>query len=109
MAKRFGLLVLSIAALAAADAAADAPRAGVVPAPTSAPSYPTRARPALVHRIGDAQGGTVAVVRWAGATLALVADEDDQTLHVLDIDAGVERGVTPLGGAPSQLLVLDDG
>ena len=55
------------------------------------------------------QGGAVALARLGDVTLAYVADEDDSALHTFDVDHGVELAVTPLDGAPSQLLVLADG
>jgi len=51
----------------------------------------------------------VALVRWGAATLAYAANEDDDSLHTIDVDAGKERATTRLSGSPSQLLVLGDG
>jgi DNA-binding beta-propeller fold protein YncE len=55
------------------------------------------------------QGSTIALATIDGVALAYVADEDDSALHTFEIDLGTELAVTPLDGAPSQLLVLDDG
>ncbi len=55
------------------------------------------------------QGSSVALATIDGATIAYVADEDDSALHTFDVDHGTELAVTPLDGAPSQLLVLGDG
>ncbi len=41
--------------------------------------------------------------------LAYVADGDDPLLHTVDIRQGHELSVTPLRGAPEQVLVLADG
>ncbi|MEP7124783.1 MAG: cytochrome C peroxidase [Byssovorax sp.] len=97
-----------------------------VPVATPAPDVATTAvaspapeaagRCARVHpgdgatRLGAIrQGSSVALAQHGGVTLAYVADEDDSALHTFDVDAGTELAVTPLDGAPAQLLVLDDG
>ena len=53
-------------------------------------------------------GATVALAKYEGKTLAYVADDDDQAVHVVDVD-GKELGALPVGGHPSQLLLLPDG
>jgi DNA-binding beta-propeller fold protein YncE/mono/diheme cytochrome c family protein len=45
----------------------------------------------------------------AGKTLAYVADEDDQAIHVIDVDAQKDLSSTPLDGKPGQLMFLPDG
>jgi len=45
----------------------------------------------------------------AGKTLAFVADEDDKSLAVVDVDAHKQLGVVRLEGTPGQVMVLDDG
>ncbi len=61
-------------------------------------------------RLGSTrQGGTVALVQLGEATLAYVTDEDAGALRTFDLGAGEERAVTPLDGAPGQLVVLADG
>ena len=42
-------------------------------------------------------------------TYAYVADEDDQAIHVFDVDEKKDVGLTPLPGRPSQLMFLADG
>jgi hypothetical protein len=55
------------------------------------------------------QGSTIALATRGGSTLAYAADEDDDAIHTMDVDAPRELAVTPLGGTPSQVLVLADG
>ena len=71
----------------------------------SAPSQPSSLRP-----LGGARSsGTVVLAEQAGRTLALVADEDDRALHVLDLENRKEIASVPVAGAPSQVLVASDG
>jgi DNA-binding beta-propeller fold protein YncE/mono/diheme cytochrome c family protein len=61
-------------------------------------------------RVGLArQGSTVALARIEERLIAYVADADTDALRTFDVEAGVEKAVTPLGGSPSQVLVLVDG
>lgn len=55
------------------------------------------------------EGKPVALARLGDRTLAFVADEDDATLHTVDISSGREVATTPLAGTPAQVLVLKDG
>jgi len=55
------------------------------------------------------EGQTVALARLNDRTLAFVADEDDATLHTVDLSSGRELTTTALSGTPSQVLVLKDG
>ena len=62
------------------------------------------------RRLGRAQeGSSVALARMGDATLAYVADEDADALHTMDITSGRTRASTSLDGAPSQVVVLEDG
>src|SRR5579863_4643071 len=54
-------------------------------------------------------GSTVALATQGKRTLAYAADEDDWTVHVVDVDARKELGETALDGRPSQLMFLPDG
>jgi DNA-binding beta-propeller fold protein YncE/mono/diheme cytochrome c family protein len=54
-------------------------------------------------------GSTVALADVGGKTYAYVADEDDMAVHVFDVDAKKDVGVTPLNGRPAQLMFLADG
>ncbi|MDW8248579.1 MAG: hypothetical protein RMJ98_04635, partial [Myxococcales bacterium] len=55
------------------------------------------------------EGNPIALARLHDRTLALVADEDDATLHTVDLGSGRELALTPLAGVPAQVLVLKDG
>ncbi|MDC3953051.1 YncE family protein [Polyangium jinanense] len=55
------------------------------------------------------QSSTIALARQADRTLAYVADADRRALHTVDVDGRAVLATTPLGGAPSQLVVLADG
>jgi DNA-binding beta-propeller fold protein YncE len=54
-------------------------------------------------------GSTVALARQGDKTYAYVADEDDQAVHVVDVEAGKDVAATPLGSRPAQLMFLADG
>lgn len=96
---------------------------GAKPSVSEAPAGEDASRPApAVHacarrhpgsgpvRVGQArQSSSVALVKAGGATLAYIADEDDHLLHTIDVDSRASRAVTPLDGAPAQILVLADG
>jgi mono/diheme cytochrome c family protein len=58
---------------------------------------------------GTRSSGTVVLAEQGGRTLALVADEDDRALHVLDLENRKEIASVPLAGSPSQVLVASDG
>src|ERR1700689_4864911 len=92
------------------------------PPPPRAVSAPIAkgAAPATCARLGDPSrgpkplllpraGSTVALADVGGKTFAYVADEDDQGVHVVDVDAKTDLGSTPVGGRPAQLMFLPDG
>ncbi len=54
-------------------------------------------------------GSTVALATVGPKTYAYVADEDDQAVHVFDVDDKKDVGLTPLAGRPAQLMFLGDG
>ena len=54
-------------------------------------------------------GSTIALATLNQQTLAYTADEDDNAVHVVDVDAHHELGETALDGRPSQLMFLPDG
>ncbi len=107
------LLVSASLSLLGACGGAPSPQAGFAPvakAPTSSGcarlTDPSRGpKPLLLPR----SGSTVALADIGGKTFAYVADEDDQGIHVVDIDARTDLGSTPIGGRPSQLMFLPDG
>lgn len=89
-----------------------APSAPQVEAPAARPTPRcARARPGKgASRIESARdGGAVALAKLGDRTLAYAADADADAIHTFDVDGLVELAVTPLPGAPAQLLVLADG
>lgn len=58
---------------------------------------------------GRGAGSTIALARLEGRRVAFVADEDARAILTVDVDARAQIAVTPLGGAPGQLVVTDDG
>jgi hypothetical protein len=67
------------------------------------------ARPqAPLRPLGDASGSVV-LVRQGARTLAYVADEDQDVIATVDVDARRQLAATALGATPAQLLALADG
>jgi hypothetical protein len=112
--------------LAGCGGAAPAPRTEAVAtrsAPaveeTRAPTLPQATAPGRCARRrpgvgaawieGSREGGAAVLARLGSTTLAYTADADDAAIHTFDVDRAVELAVTPLPGAPAQLLVLADG
>jgi mono/diheme cytochrome c family protein len=56
-------------------------------------------------------GATVVVATQGERTFAYVADEDEQAIHVVDVDRPADKPLAsaPLEGRPAQLLFLPDG
>src|SRR5262245_22270458 len=54
-------------------------------------------------------GSSVAMATLAGHPVALLADEDDHAVQIVDLERNTLVSRTEVGGAPSQLLVLSDG
>src|ERR1041385_3811927 len=54
-------------------------------------------------------GSTVSLATMSGRTLALVADEDDHAIQIIDVDRNERGARTVGGGVPGQLLVPSDG
>jgi DNA-binding beta-propeller fold protein YncE/mono/diheme cytochrome c family protein len=54
-------------------------------------------------------GSTIALADWSGRTLAFVADEDENAVHVVDVDTKRKLSSIELAGKPSQLLFASDG
>src|SRR5258708_4055912 len=65
--------------------------------------------PLLRRASGDGTGSTVALARLGARRLALVADADAGLLRILDTKTEEELPVTPLDGAPSQIVIAPDG
>ncbi len=114
------LIGFGVAALASATAGSvhqsEAEAAPVAPPATDVAKVedPTSCARAFPKRGGAAlpsatQGSTVSLASWGQSLVAYVAHEDDRSIHAIDLAAGKEVGVTPLGGTPSSVLVLPDG
>jgi hypothetical protein len=108
------LLVLSSAAAAFACGGASPAPVAPGPAVAKAPGPKSCARvrdagrtpvPVALTRTGS----TVALARQGDKTYAYVADEDDQAVHVVDVEAGKDVAATPVGSRPAQLMFLPDG
>jgi hypothetical protein len=96
---------LSACGGASPQPAAPASHAPVVSACARAQDAATAPKPIGLPRAGS----TVALARLGDKTLAYVADEDDQSVHVVDVDAGKDIATTPLPGKPAQLMFMPDG
>lgn len=55
------------------------------------------------------QGGNVALAKQGASTYAYIADEDSNAIHTFDVGEAKPIATTELSGAPSQLMVLEDG
>ena len=55
------------------------------------------------------QGGNVALAKEGSSTYAYIADEDSNSIHTFDVGEAKPIATTELSGAPSQLIVLEDG
>jgi DNA-binding beta-propeller fold protein YncE/mono/diheme cytochrome c family protein len=113
-ARKVGNLLAAITATAAVAAAACGGTTPPPVAPVAAhgPARCTRAldastapKPLALTRAGS----SVALATLGGKTLAYVADEDDQAVHVIDVDTQKDLASTPLPGKPAQLMFLADG
>jgi mono/diheme cytochrome c family protein/DNA-binding beta-propeller fold protein YncE len=65
--------------------------------------------PGIVPITDSGTSSAVVLARWSGRDVALVADEDNRSLHAIDVQRRSELGTTPLAGTPSQVLVAPDG
>jgi DNA-binding beta-propeller fold protein YncE len=99
---------LALAAACGGGAPAPARVAVASPATGSAACSPTSA-PTL-RPLGDGRtGSAIALAEAGGRTIAFIADEDEHAIVAVDVDRRLRLAVTPLAGAPSQLVVLRDG
>jgi DNA-binding beta-propeller fold protein YncE/mono/diheme cytochrome c family protein len=99
-------LVLSAAVSACGAARSGGTAAG---APTAGSCVVSAGEAALAPLTDAGVSSAVALARWNGRVVALVADEDDRSLHAIDVERRSELGETPLAGVPSQILVASDG
>jgi DNA-binding beta-propeller fold protein YncE len=65
--------------------------------------------PARVDVGEPREGGTALLTSLAGRRVVFVADEDEASVTAIDAAAREELATTPVGGAPSQLLLGRDG
>ncbi|MEP7121318.1 MAG: cytochrome C peroxidase [Byssovorax sp.] len=115
------VLASPLALLSCAVPAGDAPpapapvelAAAPAPVPVLTTSTPAPRAPAAhplvgVARAGEA-GSRVALGKLGTRRLAFVADEDDQALHTIDLESGVDLARTPLAATPSEVVIGPDG
>ena len=90
-----------------------APTTSSSQAAPAAPSGPPRCAARAPKRFERAAAGgassAVTLVRAGERTLAIVADHDEQALHVVDTGSMREVSVTPLEGRPGHVLALEGG
>lgn len=107
-----------LSAAFAFGACGKAPTSSESSSTASSSAQPTVApRVALTFEARSRQGSMLASTRLVGtgnsaqtfADLALVSDEDEHAVLVLDANTGVLQGKQKLNGRPGQLLVLDNG
>lgn len=104
------ILVLSACLVAACGGANPQPVTPVAHAPAgSSCARVLDASRAPVPVALPRSGSTVALARLGGKTFAYIADEDDQAVHVVDVDAQKDVSKTGLAGKPAQLMFLADG
>lgn len=107
--------VLGAAACGGASPAPEAPRAAASPKSSLATlpgaGHCARRTPGVgPSRLPEArEGSAVALARQGDIAVAYTADEDGHAIHTIDVTTGKLRASTPLGGSPSQVLVLADG
>jgi mono/diheme cytochrome c family protein len=70
-------------------------------------------KPGIFAAVGESGGNTLALMRMhqemGNKTLAIAADEDENALHVVDVDSQKPLGMTKLSGKPSRVLATGDG
>ncbi|MGH7281355.1 MAG: c-type cytochrome [Polyangiaceae bacterium] len=62
-----------------------------------------------VERIGSREGAGVVLAKVDGLRVAYVADADDRSIRVIDLESEKEMSRMPVDGAPAMLLLLADG
>jgi DNA-binding beta-propeller fold protein YncE len=103
----FSLALLPVAAAFASDAP-------VGPASSAAAAAAGKgvASPTALSPLPDAVSAPMALARYQGGkTIAIVADEDDSSLHVFDVGSANPReiSVVKLSGKPGHVAVAPDG
>lgn len=86
--------------------------ATITPSQPIAPCAATNPQ-GLFTPIGESGNNTLALVRWhrqeGAQTLAIAADEDEQALHVVDVERRAPLLTTKLSGKPARVLAMNDG
>ena len=105
------LCVVMVLAVSTAACRSRAPSREAVPA--RAASTPPPAAPALrdavVRPVSRSSGTTVAVAEVNRRRSAIVADEEESAIQLVDLERRTVVSTTRLGGAPGQLLLAPDG
>jgi len=63
----------------------------------------------VVRSVARASGSTVVLAELGGRRHAIVADEDESALQLVDLEKRAVVSTTKLDGAPGQLLLAADG
>jgi mono/diheme cytochrome c family protein len=102
------LALLAVSSISAMVCACRGSVSDVAPAPKPPLASTEAPRAKIVAVSGDLREGSALVLgRLDGRTLAFVADEDEDAVHTLDLEMGVELARTPVSGRPTQLLLVD--
>jgi hypothetical protein len=116
-----GVLTIVIAGAAVAGCGARAKLSGLAARQPTAPvSACARVHPGVGPAAYEApgpndkaarvrQGSQVVLAEQGATTLAYVADEDDQTIHVVDLGSMLELTTFDAGGVPGQMMMSADG
>ncbi len=75
----------------------------------SAASACAATRASTLRPVQSGRGERVVLAKREQSTLAFVANEDDGSIHSIDLDKRDEIAVTQLPGSPSAMLLLADG
>jgi len=108
-----GVLLTGLTVACGAAACGGAPPRAVAVSPPPKEAAPACAR---IHPSAGAapldrqrQGAAIALASQDGRVIAYVADEDDATIHVVDVEMRTELGTVAVPGAPSQIVLAPDG
>lgn len=75
-----------------------------------APVEAARAPAPRPERVGGTGAGSMLLLaRVAGRTYAYAADEDDRSIHVVDVETQEEASALDLGATPGQLVMTKEG
>ena len=100
------LLFASLLALAACQHEVEPPTAAARREPPPAPLSP----PVPLRRVSDVrEGGSLVLARLGTRNVALVADEESSSVHLVDLDRKEGLGALGFRGRPAQVLLTGDG